>query len=263
MNGGSHGFTIIEVMIFLAITGILLLMVFIGTGMVASQRRLSDATDGLQAYLQSEYDKVVNGVNVRGTEVACSTDGGSAIRPGASNNCLLLGRLVVIKNTTTLESFDIISTQKLPDAYSGLGVADLTKLQNVGIAAYGSGSEQYELKWGAEVSNASRTGSPRPQVNAIAFVRIPDSSRIVQLYYYRASAPTDPTESLQWVLGPPAGDTGAYNPLSSGPSDPSLALCIQNDKDFIGVSPRTAVYFGQGQGAGIITSNYEPGVSPC
>lgn len=263
MRPVNQGFTIIEVSIFLAISGLLLTMVFIGTGSLAARQRFSDTTDSAQAYLQAQYDEVVNGVNTRIASAYCPTDGGASSQPGASQRCLLLGKLIQLKSASQFEAHYIVSTIKLPDASVGSGVSDATKLQQIGIQVSSVDTATYDLKWGGAVSSASRSslppvGSGRGNVNTIAFIQLPDSSRIVQLYYYDID-PANPTNALVTAI---ATDTGAYSPAPNA-SGPSLAICIKNDNDFVLTHPRAAVVFGQGSGAGTITTDYNPGATLC
>lgn len=259
MNGQSAGFTIIEVMLFLGMTGMLFLMVFLGTGSMASRQRFTDSTDNLQAFFQSQYDQVLNGVNTRDGTTVCAAE---TIRPGASKVCLLLGKIIVKENATTLKTYYVMSTTKLPDNLVGTGVSDVDKLKGVTLDVSAEDST-YELKWGAEVDSLTRSTHPYPvgpgrgEVKAIAFLRVPDSEHIVSLYYEHLSGAA---KGLEWVLIHDA--TGAYNPTGSE-TDPSLAVCLKNEADFTGSSVRSAVYFGQGRGAGNITTNYNPDTTMC
>ena len=100
----------------------------------------------------------------------------------------------------------------------------------------------------------------RGQVDSIAFLRMPDSGRIVQLYYY-AGAGT-PTSNLRNAV---QNDyPGAYNPPGNGLTNPSLEVCLKNGIDFTAVqSPRSAISFGQGDGAASILTDYSPGATLC
>lgn len=252
MLKGEEGFTIIELTIFLAISGLLLLVMFTGTGMIASRQRFSDTTDNLQAFFQAQYEEVVNGVNVRDSSTSCTTDGPTATLPGKSK-CLLLGKLLTVSASgSTIQAAYIISTQSVTTQ-----TTDKTKLQAASLQVMTNGQKTYELKWGAAVSKATRSttpplGSGRGAVNSVAFLRIPDDSRIIQLYYNDATG--NPGGGLVAALA----DDNAYNPPANS-TGPSLAVCIKNDTDFTAIQPRSAIMFSQGQGAGNITTNYNPG----
>lgn len=257
MLKGDEGFTIIEVTIFLGISGLLLLMMFIGTGSMASRQRFSDTTDSLLVYFQAQYDEVVNGVNVRSATSECQADSPPAtVQPGKSQ-CLLLGKLLTISSDgKTIQSSYIVSTHSVTPTAD-----DIVKLKEANLQVVANSQTTYELKWGAAIPTATRTGNPlsstRQNINSIAFLRIPDEERIVKLYYYTASG--NLTTGIQNAV---LSDANALSP--TGDTDhPSLAVCVKNDADFTLVHPRSAIRFSQGQGAGTIITDYSPGATLC
>lgn len=242
MLKGTEGFTIIEVTLFLAISGMLLLMMFIGTGTMASRQRFTDTVDSLQVFFQSQYDEVVHGVNVRNTGLACASDSIPST-PGKSN-CLLIGKLLYV-NGTTIQASYVISTQSPTD-----NTNNRTKLQTSGLEVVTVGQTTYEVKWGASIFSMNR--SDNIPVNSIAFLRVPDSNSIVQLIFQ------GPGASGAMIDTSPAFYPAAYNP-SGSEATPSLAVCIENTADFPVGGPKAAVRFSQGLGAGIMTTDYNPG----
>lgn len=256
MLEGAKGFTIIEVTIFLAISGLLLLAMFLGTGTIVSQQRFKDTTDNLQSFVQSQYEEVVNGVNTRTSGVVC---GVSVTDPGRST-CLLLGKVLTINpGNATIQASYVISTAAL----NGAEADDREKLVQASLKVVDAGQSTYELKWGATISQATRSTTAlslpgRGTIDTVAFVQLPDSGRIVQLYYKNTKGYTTDNQSSA-LVETITNDTNAYSPPSNGATDPSAALCIKNDKDFGVFQNRSAIVFGQGRGAGLITTMYEPG----
>lgn len=259
MLRATEGFTIIEVTIFLAISGLLLLMMFLGTGSLAARQRFTDSTDSLLTFFQSQYDEVLNGVNVRASSTVCGT---TATIPGKSN-CLLIGKLLTIRADSSLiqASYIISSTTDVSTELS-----DKDKLQKAGLQVVSEGQTTYELKWGALPYSTTRsqgaTGIARDTVNSIAFIRMPDSGRIVQLYYRNTDYGSWEAVDLANQL---TGDTGikldtAYTPVADA-TKASLAVCIKNDADFglTSIPPRSAIIFSGGQGTSAITTQYTPG----
>lgn len=264
MQEQTAGFTLVEVAIFLAVSGMLLLMVIVGTGTLAARQRFSDTTDSLQAYVQAQYEEVVNGVNVRTSGGNnCASDDSS---PGTSD-CLLIGKLLTLSTDgTKIQSAYVISTAE-PAASAS---TDQAKLIGASLKVSTEGQSTYELKWSAQVLLPSTTrstpptsgGSDRGEVNSIAFLRLPDSGRIVQVFYKSVSG-ANYTLGLTAALG---ADAAALDPpstrgaVASDADKPSLAICLKNDNDFGILQVRSAVELWQGRGAGNITTNYEPGV---
>lgn len=257
MQGRTDGFTIIELTLFLAISGLLLMAMLIGTGTMAARQRFTDTTDSLQTFFQSQYEEVINGVNVRSSSNSCTADGGTTTTPGKSQ-CLLLGKVLTIHTTNTKADMAYIVSTINSDDYGG---SDQEKLKKAGLQVVADGMTTYELKWGATFSQTSRStsllgGSGRGSVNSIAFIRLPDSDRIQQLYYQNSIgySASNLTTALTNTL---TNDSEAFSPRADA-TGASLAVCVKNDKDFTS-SPRAAIIFGQGKGAGTITTNYEPG----
>lgn len=259
MRVSSEGFTIVEVMLFLGISGMLLLMVIIGSGMMAARQRFTDTTDSLETRLVSEYDQVANGVNTRGASSSCPSD--TTTIAGTSKNCLLLGRLLTISDDRQhIDSRYVVSTSA-----SVNGLSDADKLLSVGPTVVDDSMTTYELKWGATIFSASRStvgasGTGRGVVDTIAILRIPDSGQMAQLYYEKGT--TGMTARLRQVLSDSVEVSRALNPPATNVS-PSLALCLRNNSDFGTQSVRSALYFGQGSASAGITTNYNPGRATC
>lgn len=261
----SEGFTVIEVVLFLAISGLLLLMVFVGTGTMAARQRFSDATDNLQAFLQAEYDEVRNGVNIRQVTAACPGEL-PGVQPGASAQCLLLGKVIKFDDDTgqVITSSYVVSTQKLRDDV--VYTTDSEKFTAATLEVLSTGRVTYEPKWGANVSRVTRSTaslSPAPgrgTVNAIAFLKVPDSGRIVQFYYMTGSpGPTPDSDSLRDAL---QNDQRAFDPPDTT-AGPALGVCLENNEDFLAFATRPHSMVGFASGGGAITTNYNPGSVLC
>lgn len=257
MRVDESGFTIIEVTLFLAVSGLLLLMVFLGTGSLAARQRFTDTTDSLHAYIQSQYDEVVNGVNVRTLNTECN--GVSNANAGTSVDCLLLGKVLSFDGSTITSQY-IISTQKL----TGAETSDRERLSNADLQVVLSDATTYELRWRATAYNVTRSGVPsRVALDGarVAFLRLPDSGTVMQLFY--KDTPGTDTDDIRDAI---QNDLGALNPagsLQTSPPNPSLSICIKNDADFQVAGPRSAIFFDQGAGSSSIVTNYDPGVALC
>ncbi|HEU4715394.1 MAG TPA: prepilin-type N-terminal cleavage/methylation domain-containing protein, partial [Candidatus Saccharimonadales bacterium] len=71
----QNGFTIIEVMLFLAITGMLAAAILVGSGVAIGQQRYRDSVSSLQSYIQQQYNKVINVTNDRDKSWTCDSNG--------------------------------------------------------------------------------------------------------------------------------------------------------------------------------------------
>jgi type II secretory pathway pseudopilin PulG len=233
----SEGYTIIEVSLFLGISALLLAVALAGTGLSIRTARFTDSTRLLHAYVQQQYDDLLNGVNSRfGTE-ACNSgtvSTGTPQTPGTSN-CLYMGRLMVLaQGSSDIMTYSIVGTEPANPDYSKSDeqlIYDFTPtiIRNVGV-------QTYNIPWLATVS-----GSKRPidgkAVDAFALVRSPRSTRIVSYTYKELSS----SYALAPLINP--GVASNANNISKPAS-----FCISS-ADGIGQPSKIIVSGGQGQDA--------------
>src|SRR3982751_6935386 len=94
----ERGFTVVEVTLFLAITGLLFLIAITGTSNTIRSVRFSDSGRSVNAFVQQQYDDIINGLNNRTGAEACAGGVVSAgSEPAGTSSCLLLGKLVVFQ----------------------------------------------------------------------------------------------------------------------------------------------------------------------
>ncbi len=260
------GFTIIEVMIFLAISGLMLAMALIGSGNLAKQARFSDTINGLHSTMQKQYEDVANGVNTRTSGV--SGCGGGPSIPG-SDSCLLLGKVL---------SFDDDGGKMIISRYmTGTPVSTPSLMQDLFMTnprVRTNGEQTIELSWGATFQVASRNTLPsvnnnldpvKPQtvptkakINNIAFIRSPNSSQIVTYFFYSDSVSV--ADVQKGLTGTTA--TGGMNGATwnwSRTTGTQATICVTNKEDWSATSyPVAAILFGSGQGAAAIDTNFSP-----
>lgn len=124
MRRGEAGFTIIEVIIVMAIAGALLLGAFWAMTASIEQTRFNDTMTTTQSFFQKQYLEVLTGENARDTSLSCDGSGNvttiapsSTIVPGGSN-CILLGRMLSIQpDTDQIESRYVIGTEPATGTY--------------------------------------------------------------------------------------------------------------------------------------------------
>lgn len=102
----SKGFTLIEVILFLAITSLMMIGVLVGVNGSISRQRYDDASAGLLDYMKSQYNLVDNVRNNRPLNRACDSSGVAADTEDdgrGTSGCTVVGRLV---SSTDGESVD-------------------------------------------------------------------------------------------------------------------------------------------------------------
>lgn len=160
------GFTIIEVMLFLAISGLLTIGILTTAGTAINVQRYKDATNSLVSYVQGEYDQVVNVQDNRPvagnntSNVTCTTSGfapGTATL-GSSLSCFIIGRLLTVSNNGTS-----IQAQSVFASKDGTGSDDIQALANSGLftdaANSGEVPDTYAPEWSTRLVTTDHAAS--------------------------------------------------------------------------------------------------------
>jgi type II secretory pathway pseudopilin PulG len=140
-----NGFTIVETMLFLAITGLLIMGVLVGTSTSINVQRYRDSVTSLQSYLQLQYSNVANVSNDTTTNTCNSPDS----TPRGQSGCVILGKYITISpDGTTINTQDVLGS----DISDTTDVSnDLTALADSNISTNSVDVETYTLEWGASV----------------------------------------------------------------------------------------------------------------
>lgn len=177
-RAGAAGFTIIEVMLFLAISGALVVALLATVGGAVSRQRFSDTINSTQAFLQSQVDETLNVVNTRGN-ASCSTGSGNtvlgsgSVQPGASN-CVVLGR-----------ALDFTPGNSHVTMYPVVGHEPATPSTNTGyklLADYKptidtDNAESYDIAWDEPVASIYSSGATN--ITRVLLLRSPDSGLVL------------------------------------------------------------------------------------
>lgn len=244
----QRGFTVIEVTLFLGITGLLFLIALLGTGSTIRSVRFTDSGRSLTAHIQRQYDDIINGLNTRSGNEACAAGvvGPGTQEPGTSN-CLMMGRLLTFQvGSSDIKVYNIVGT--IP-----AGAVDYTQSDTDLITAFrpqvvtSAGVSTYQIPWQAFVSGTKRT-SDSQGVTGLLLVRSPKSSRIVS-YTYKPVAPT-PAADLTPVVSSAVNVGRTAN------------FCIKN-ADNLGLPAKIVVSDAPTQQAVHITFDADSGGNEC
>jgi type II secretory pathway pseudopilin PulG len=178
---GTTGFTIIETMLFLAITGLMAVGILVGSGVAISQQRYRDSVNSLQTLLQEQYSGVRDVENDRSADWSCDSNGvvtkdleGSGQVRGTAD-CLLLGRFVQVNDAgKTMTLADIIGVRK---ADAETATDDVTELKdNYTLTVSPVAQETKDVSWGATIV---KPGTTTPQPLSMLVVRSPLSGAVL------------------------------------------------------------------------------------
>ena len=199
MKRVTRGFTVIETMLFLAVSGALAAGVLVTVGSTIGSQRYRDAVDSFASYIQGQYSQAINVRNDVGMHDACVGASFSTTErqeAGTSENCSIIGRIVTSSNGADFSS--------APVYMSGLSTTFLQS--NVGDdTVFSSSSDrqlfikdsftdsQYTLDWD------TRTVAPTSGSNSwsIAILRSPISGVI---HTYTSREYTDSVSKLQSLV---------------------------------------------------------------
>jgi prepilin-type N-terminal cleavage/methylation domain-containing protein len=181
---GTHskqGFTIIETMLVLAITGVLIAGLLVGLGSSISNQRYLDAVSTFKNLIQDQYSQIDNVTNDRDANWTCASnatpvvaENGSGTAPGQSD-CVLLGRYLGIEN----DQITMATVVGYPNSdVSSSGTIDSIKTDyTLGIST--SSIEKTGLEWGASIAwpaKGTEAKSPTtPRTLAILMIRSPEN----------------------------------------------------------------------------------------
>lgn len=257
----ERGFTIIETMLFLAISTVLVIAVLAGAGTSINVQRYHDSVTGLQSNLQDQYFKVMNVSNLPPTgALACdnnasvSTDPNSPPSARGQDKCELLGRLVTIADTT-LTSSVVVGYNPANQDHSVSYVNDVTELKDYKLSQLPDSSETSTLEWGTRIAWPLSGGGARPQQTtprtiALLILRSPTSGLVYT--FSRDDVPLQ-TQINSMVV---AGD--------AIPGQAQRRLCIDSNGLFAGGLAIFIRAYASNSSAIEIRSNNTPGdTSKC
>jgi len=219
------GFTIIETMLFLAISGLLIVTLLAGTGASINIQRYRDSVQTFKNYLQNQYADVASVSNDRDNNWACDTNAFTEVTAGVGevrgqSKCVIIGKYVTVVGSKTTE-YSVTAFSPTTTATGG----DIDKLKTqyvLNVAA--SSKEESTLEWGTSLAwpaQDSKAGSERSV--AILIIRSPDSGL---LYTFTSNTvPENPSpDTLKTLLV-----TGA-----STPGQGAQTLCLDSTGLFTG-----------------------------
>lgn len=204
----TRGFTIIETMLFLAISGVLIVSMVAGVGVTIQIQRYRDAVETFKSQLQDQYSELASVKNERDNTWTCdnlaqTVENGNEVR--GQSRCVLLGRyMTIVSSTVTI--YSVVGYPATNQSTIGNDIAKLRANYTLNISTVTK--EESTLEWGAQIawpSQGTEAQSPTtPRSIALLFIRSPDSG---QIYTFSSDAvPVAPTpDSLRAMLV--AGET--------------------------------------------------------
>lgn len=187
------GFTLIEVSLFLAITGLLFIGVTLGVQNSVFRQRYNDSIQNFAEFLRGVYDKVMNVQNAGGVIPSnCRGESGAMENIGSgASSCAIYGKLVTFgeDGDSTAYVYDVVGSAE--------GEIDVNSTINslgsggVGVDVVSSDGtlytmvDSYKPKWSAEIQKSCDNGNCSESytdfVGALLIVRHPRSGTVQTL----------------------------------------------------------------------------------
>lgn len=244
----QRGFTIVEVLMFVAVSALMLTGVMAGISTNLNNTRFLSSTKSLESFVQQQYDEIQAGVAERSTTASCPyAAGGASQPPGASDGCVVIGKLIRFLDNHALV-FPVVSRmQPTPgchvdgtgDAVEIGGYCPITLSSNQGVDV-----TDYDYLWGVKIANSNKL-QPNGSIgnyNALAILRSPATGSMYTFSFYLAGT----------TLGQPTQTRALYNgDLDQANLSRPGILCLKSDNL---LARRSYVYTTGGLGADAVTS---------
>jgi len=193
---GTHtnrGFTIIELILVVGVTGLLTVMLLAGTGTAVNGQRYRDAVQTFRGTLQTQYSELASVRNGRPNNWNCSKTTAviTTTNPGVTeargqSDCVLLGRLLTI-NKGEITTYSIVGTQITAPTDTTTDFTELTT--NYRLNADSALTTTSQLEWGTEIAYAASgydSNINREREMSILFITAPTSG---QVYTFAKNGP--------------------------------------------------------------------------
>ncbi len=169
MQKNSAGFTIIEVMLFLAVSGALAVGVLATATAGINNQRYTDAVNSFKALVQDEFINTTRVVNTRQDSVVC---GDAESRPVGATECVIMGRLLSVDSEGNITQSNLIGTPPNDDPV--LGSSDIEDIKKYSPHIDSTQQTTDTMKWGTTIQ---RRAAKQP-VSVVVF-RAPVSGNIL------------------------------------------------------------------------------------
>ena len=156
----TGGFTVVEVVLFLAISGLMMIGILAGTGVAINAQRYRDSVNSLVSYMQGAYDRTANTQNSRSDSFTCdsvaqsiSTTGAGAGDTVGATDCFILGRLLEVSGGgKQISSRPVYAGSAVVSA-----ISDTEAIKNSKIFTNDTAepAEVYEPEWGTRLTAAA------------------------------------------------------------------------------------------------------------
>lgn len=169
----KKAFTIIEVSLFLAISGLLIVGVIIGTNSAINRQRYHDSVQSFAEFLRHNYSDAANIQNLDSTQ------------PGRSNR-VIYGKLLLFNDpsASSIKTYNVIGDNFIYQQNADTNT--ISALTTINLAIQPNSEAEFSPPWSAQIQ---KTSSRQAFTGSILIVRSPISDTIHT--YYTPSTSSD------------------------------------------------------------------------
>lgn len=178
------GFTIIEVTLFLGVSGLLIMLLLGGWTVMINTQRYEDSVVSFQGFLQDQYNLVYNVENGRAANLTCDSNTGSiasGTTPRGQTGCVVLGRFLRIVDGSNIQVLPVVGVVL---AANDPATSDVEAIRNslpkVVDRSLQFSDSNFSIPWGAVIVNAA--GNSLDYTIAILRSPLADSGGKVHTY---------------------------------------------------------------------------------
>lgn len=162
----KSGFTIIETVLFLGVTGLLIFGILAGTGNSISSQRYRDSVSSLYTMLQKQYSNVLTVDNDRNSNWKCNDDGSITKSEDVGDvrgqsECILLGKYITAEPTSNATTKMLIqNVVGMHNNSSLIPTNDMDAFLQYDMSIPDElWQEEYRIDWGSSLED--ETGNPK------------------------------------------------------------------------------------------------------
>lgn len=235
MTGTERGFTIIEVILFLAITGGLFAALMMGVSVGVTQQRYLDSVRSYKALLQDQYVAAVNTRNEDINTVKCNASGDGSLESDETNQsyrnpvrgaskCVILGRAIQIVQKPGGTLVAPATTEIITSSVTGYDSGVTTGSDKEAIASYQPKVALFDrqtasINWDGKLTQAERRDQAGLSTAVVLILRSPISGSIVV-----------------YASGTPVNSSGDLSQIFDGDGSQNLTLvksCVDGDSGLL------------------------------
>lgn len=229
----SHGFTIIETLLFFAISGGLVIGVIGAAGYGINLQRYRDATTSLVSYVQGQYDQTINVQNDRSNTLDCDIstgvrNAGAGGTPVGMTECAVVGRFVQSTDGATFTSTPVFGDARRSTATNDLDSLIAARLFTNQTLA---GVSSYQLPWDTRIVQPASDTVMTP-INML-IVRAPASGAVMTF------------------VGASTGDTPDSLVKTAATTQREVVMCLDAQGLFTGQRSGATIARGSANSSGV------------